>query len=98
MILKGITIAPKVRTSKGYSGSRDPYYQSKEWKQLRAYKLSINPLCQDCEELENRTEAGHTVDHIVPRKQGGKDIIGNLRTRCKRHNAIKTALDNPNNQ
>jgi len=97
MILKGITILPKGRNTKGYQGSRDPYYQSKEWKQLRAYKIGINPICEDCLELENRTEPGHTVDHIIPRNQGGKDDLSNLRTRCKRHNAIKTALDNHNN-
>jgi 5-methylcytosine-specific restriction endonuclease McrA len=97
MILKGISIYPKPRTNKGYQGSRDPYYQSKEWKQLRAYKLQLNPLCEDCLELENRVTEGHTVDHIIPRKQGGKDSIENLRTRCKFHNSQKTALDNPNN-
>lgn len=58
--------------------------------------MQLNPLCEDCED-EGKVTEGHTVDHIIPRKQGGKDTIENLRTRCKRHNAIKTALDNPNN-
>lgn len=96
MILKGIDF-PKLKTSKGYNGSRDPYYQSKEWKKLRAYKLSLNPLCEDCEE-QGITTPGHTVDHIQPRKQGGTDHLYNLRTRCKHHNSQKTALDNPNNE
>lgn len=96
MILKGISTY-KPRTNKGYQGSKDPYYQTKEWKQLRAYKLSINPLCEDCQDLGLTTQ-GCTADHIIPRKQGGRDVIENLRTRCKHHNAIKTALDNPNNQ
>jgi len=81
MILKGISILPKPRRNKGYNGSKDPYYQTKEWKVLRAYKLQLNPLCEDCLELENRVTEGQTVDHIQPRKQGGKDIITNLRTR-----------------
>lgn len=92
MILKGIQY-PKTRTTKGYFKSyADPYYQSKEWKQLRKYKMTINPLCEDCEEQGKITE-GHTVDHVKPRKQGGTDELSNLRTRCKRCNAIKTALD-----
>lgn len=95
MILHGVS-RPKGRTSKGYNGSRDPYYQSKEWKQLRAYKLSINPLCEDCED-EGKVTEGTVVDHVRPRNQGGSDDLPNLRTRCKHHNAIKTALDNPNN-
>ena len=95
MILKGIDF-PKLRTSKGYNGSRDPYYQSKEWKKLRAYKFQLNPLCEDCED-EGKTTPTHTVDHIIPRKQGGPDTLDNLRSRCKHHNAIKTALDNSNN-
>lgn len=95
MILKGITLT-KPRTTKGYQGSKDPYYQSKIWKGLRTLKLSINPLCEDCQE-QGIVTAGHTVDHITPRNQGGKDRLENLRTRCKRHNAIKTALDNENN-
>lgn len=97
MILKGITIAPKTRTTKGYNGNRDPFYQSLLWKGLRKIKLQMNPLCEDCLE-QGITTAGHTVDHIIPRNQGGKDGLDNLRTRCQRHNAIKTALDNPNNQ
>lgn len=96
MKLKGITIYPKTRTSKGYNGSRDPYYQSKEWKHLRALKFQLNPICEDCLEQGRITET-HTIDHIIPRKQGGPDHINNLRSRCKRHNAIKTALDNSNN-
>lgn len=92
MILKGITF-PKLRTKKGRWPNKDPYYQSKEWKQLRAYKLSLNPLCEDCEDIGQTTEAT-VIDHIIPRKQGGKDTIDNLRSRCKHHNAVKTAYDN----
>jgi len=96
-ILKVISILSKPRRNKSYNGSKDAYYKTKGLKQLRAYKLQLNPICEDCLELENRVTEGQTVDHIQPRKQGGKDIVTNLRTRCKRHNAIKTALDNENN-
>lgn len=97
MILKGITTYPKPRTTKGYNGSKDPFYQSRLWKGLRAMKLQLNPICEVCL-LERKTTPGHTVDHITPRNQGGKDTLSNLRTLCQHHNAVKTALDNPNNQ
>jgi len=96
MILKGIYL-PKVKVKKGRNGSLDPYYQSQGWKKLRAYKYQMNPLCEDCLE-KGLTVEGHTVDHVLPRNQGGSDLLWNLRTRCKKCNAIKTALDNPNIQ
>ena len=92
MILKGIYFQ-KIKTSKGRWPNKDPYYQTKEWKQIRAYKFQLNPLCEDCQD-EGKTTPTHTIDHIVPRKQGGSDSIDNLRSRCKHHNAVKTAYDN----
>lgn len=97
MILKGITIAPKVKKTKGYNGSGDPFYQSKEWKSFRALYLSTHPLCNICEQ-QGRTTAATVLDHIQPIKQGGsvwKEY--NLQGLCKSCNARKTALDNPNN-
>lgn len=90
MILKGIYL-PTTRTGKrGFK--KDKYYNSKEWKDLRSYKFSLNPLCEDCLE-ENRVTETHTIDHIIPRSQGGPDTIENLRSRCKEHNMKKTRAD-----
>lgn len=87
MYLKGIHLN-KIRTK----GKTDPYYRSKAWKQLRELKFQMNPLCEDCLEKGIVSET-HTIDHIQPRKQGGADELWNLRSRCKKCNAIKTALD-----
>jgi 5-methylcytosine-specific restriction endonuclease McrA len=96
MKLRGITY-PKVRTKKGYNGSGDPFYQSREWKQDRLLHLMNNPLCKICQEKGKTTEA--TVsDHITPIKQGGdKWDWNNRQGLCKNCNSIKTALDNDNN-
>ncbi len=98
MILKGISLI-KGRTTKGYSGSRDPFYQTKEWKQDAKMHLTTHPLCVLCETLEQRVTVATVSDHIIPIKQGGdKWDWKNRQGLCNRHNAIKTALDNPNNQ
>lgn len=98
MILKGITIYPKPRTNKGYQGSKDKFYQSKEWKQDRALHLQANPICKMCWELETRVTTATVSDHIKPINKGGdKWDWSNRQALCSRHNAIKTALDNPNN-
>ena len=96
MILKGITY-PKVRTKKGYNGNGDKFYQSKMWRDTRMHFLKVNPLCKRCRELGRVTEAT-VVDHIHPRTQGGDSYSwANLQGLCKSCNAVKTAMDNPNN-
>ena len=98
MILKGITIAPKTRTTKGYQGSNNPIYQSKHWKSDRKLHLMMNPLCRLCKE-EGKTTLATVSDHIKPINQGGSVWDwANRQPLCAHHNAIKTALDNPNNQ
>ncbi len=97
MILKGITIGNKPRTSKGYNGSNDPFYQTKEWKVFRKQYLMTYPLCKLCSESDHVVVAT-VLDHITPINRGGaKWDYNNLQGLCTKHNAIKTALDNPNN-
>jgi len=97
MILKGISILPKIRTSKGYNGSKDSFYQTKQWKDFRQQYLSQYPLCKICTE-QGRTNEATVLDHIQPIKQGGAIWAQyNLQGLCKSCNAKKTALDNPNN-
>ncbi len=56
----------------------DRYYRSAEWRALRAAVLRPDPICRTpgCERPSQH------VDHIVPRRQGGSDTMGNLRGLC----------------
>jgi len=97
MILKGITLnKPKQR--KGYSAGRDSFYHSPTWRKFRKSYLIMNPLCVICDNQGKVTEAT-VLDHKRRIKDGGHHWDeSNLQGLCKRCNAIKTALDNPNNQ
>ena len=63
----------------------DPYYLSKEWRALRKRVLERDGYrCVVCR------EHAAIVDHILRRKDGGKDEPGNLRSLCRAHdNQIK---------
>ena len=69
------------------------FYGSAAWKRLRAMKVAMNPLCEQCEK-ENKIVKVHTVDHIVPIKQGGAAYdIYNLQSLCRRHTDEKNVRD-----
>ena len=62
----------------------DPYYHTREWKQLRLaalkrdnYRCTVRG-CQD--------KATH-VDHIKARRSGGADALYNLRSLCQTHDS-----------
>jgi len=96
VILRGIDFK-KGRTTKGYNGSRDPFYQTKEWRDFRNNYMMMHPLCVMCER-DGRTSIAYALDHIVPINKGGAIWSeANLQGLCLRHNAQKTALDNPLN-
>src|SRR5688572_6679394 len=47
---------------------RDKFHRfnvSKEWQQLRLYKLSINPLCEICEREHGILSPAEHVDHVI---------------------------------
>lgn len=87
----------KAKYDKEYNKTRDPkyveFYKSKEWRTLRAVKLSqAEYLCEDCKEKGIITLATD-VHHMVPIKEDwSKRLdIDNLRCLCvrchnKRHN------------
>jgi 5-methylcytosine-specific restriction endonuclease McrA len=60
----------------------DPYYRTKEWRQLRSHALARDghlctvPGCRD--------KATH-VDHITSRANGGRNELSNLRSLCAMH-------------
>jgi 5-methylcytosine-specific restriction endonuclease McrA len=63
-------------SQRGYGG---------EWRKLREQVIAAHPYCSIC---------GHTgtkdnplsLDHILPRSQGGTDALSNLRVLCLHHN------------
>lgn len=62
----------------------DPYYESKEWRELRAETLRRDGhRCRYCGAV------AHQADHVIPRKQGGADTPRNLVASC--HICNKTA-------
>ena len=67
-------------------------YNSKRWKDLRAYKLRINPLCEVCAKIPVTTLAT-VVDHDKPHR-GNMDLfydINNLVSMCVTHHNQKSA-------
>jgi len=59
----------------------DPYYRSKEWRELRAMVLRLQPVCA----TPGCGERSVAVDHIQPRAKGGQDTPRNLRGLCVHH-------------
>jgi 5-methylcytosine-specific restriction endonuclease McrA len=65
----------------------DPYYHSKEWKQLRTAAFARD---HDTCVVPGCNQRAIAVDHIKARKAGGADQLGNLRSLCKQHdNQVK---------
>lgn len=60
--------------------ARDRYYDTRQWRELRAAVLHRD--CHTCVTPGCRKRA-EVVDHIVPRKQGGSDSVANLRSLCR---------------
>ncbi len=67
------------------------------WQRLRQIFLNANPLCADpfCLHANNgEIIAAIEVDHIVPKRHGGTDIVKNLQALCKPCHSRKTAEEN----
>lgn len=84
--------------------TKDSYYQTAHWKNLRAqhrngstlmpdgYRL-LNIFCYDCYNEEKKIVQGSVCDHDKQRIMGGKDELENLRTRCDPHHNAKSACE-----
>jgi 5-methylcytosine-specific restriction protein A len=61
-------------------------YGGQNWEALRkAVFIRDNYICQECGDL--CIEGGErsrwpVADHIIPKKDGGEDVLGNLQTLC----------------
>ncbi len=63
----------------------NPYYLSDEWRQLREQVLwRDNHQCV----IEGCFARATIVDHRQPRRLGGADTLGNLRSLCHHHHAV----------
>lgn len=63
---------------------RDPFYESKEWRRVRARVRQEEPICRYCQ------RPAECVDHIIPRKQGGAPFDrSNLQSLCKPCHDVK---------
>lgn len=80
----------------GYS-SHSSFYASVKWRNLRRYKLEINPICEKCIHTGLIVKA-EEVDHIVPIVDDESLAleITNLQSLCKSCHSSKTATDKNN--
>jgi 5-methylcytosine-specific restriction enzyme A len=61
------------------------------WRRLRAIVLRRNPLCIDPFGVHGAAiEIATDVDHIIPRVEGGQDVINNLQSLCHACHSRKT--------
>lgn len=69
------------------------FYQSKDWRVLRAAVLRESPLCVVCKAKDHLIAAG-VVDHVVPLKDGGARFDrANLQPLCVSCHNRKTARE-----
>ncbi len=62
------------------------------WDRLRAAVLAAEPLCRNCSAAGER-QAAVTVDHIVPKAEGGTDDRANLQPLCGPCRVAKDRVD-----
>jgi 5-methylcytosine-specific restriction protein A len=75
------------------SGEMLKFYQSKQWRSLRNYKIQINPLCEICER-KGLVEGAREIDHIIAIKDGGERLgLSNLQSLCKSCHGSKSAKE-----
>lgn len=74
--------------------SRSGFYLTAQWKKLRRYILSNDPLCVMCK-AKRYFKRATVVDHIVPLTMDNKQELGyrldNLQPLCFKCHAVKTA-------
>ncbi len=73
-----------------YEG-RQRFYQSKEWRTIREFMLSKQPLCIKCH-IEGKIEPATEIDHIIPLRRKPELCLDteNLMPLCKSHHSQKT--------
>lgn len=72
------SLAPK-RYFRNYKHTERYGYQ---WRKIRAFFLSENPLCEMCKREGRYTDATE-IHHVVPLSEGGTNDFENLMPLCK---------------
>lgn len=84
---------PKREPQQGRQHSNTKFYQSTQWRKLRALKLSQQPLCEECLTHGTHTPAS-VADHITPINRGGVALdIENLQSLCSTCHNKKSAKE-----
>jgi 5-methylcytosine-specific restriction protein A len=67
------------------------FYQSRQWQSLRLYKLSIDPLCEECLK-QGLTEPATEIDHIIALQDNWslRLSLDSLQSLCRSHHSKKT--------
>lgn len=75
---------------------KNSFYTSKQWRELREYKLNLNPVCEVCLKKYKRYTAARDVDHIEPISANPDRAldITNLQALCFECHKEKTANEN----
>ena len=70
------------------------FYNSPEWKKVKAMKLARDPLCEIYKQ-EGRTTRAQTVHHLFPVKKGEKKLeLEFLVSLChEHHNRVETEME-----
>ncbi len=73
---------PERKVQSGRIHSNTKFYQSTQWRKLRAVQLDRQPTCQECEK-RGVSILAKVVDHILPINQGGEPLsLDNLQSLC----------------
>ena len=89
-------VAPTIRDTKSFvnRGNDNPFYNNKQWRKLRKYYISKQPLCEVCKRFGKIIEA-KVVDHIKRVKINPELALveSNLQSLCSRCHNIKSGSE-----
>lgn len=89
----------EIANKEGYTtASREGFYNTKQWKDLRNYKIKLNPFCERCLDKYNIVTVADLVNHIKPVEKFPelKYDIENLESLCDPCHRVVTILDKYN--
>src|SRR5262245_29076879 len=75
------------RRKLNYRGSSHKQGYGARWRRLRSMVLNRQPLCRICH------APATDVDHILPRRSGGRDTFENLQSLCHSCHSRKTVSE-----